>query len=498
MKVFDIKPKKLAVTKSSNKLPLGFGRIILVAVVVGVLSSAIAALSWSNPTVAPPGGNVSESLNVSSTSQTKSGALTIATSTYLATTGGRVGIGTASPNVSAILDLTSTSGGFLLPRMTSTQRDAIASPATGLLVYNTTDNKINRWDGAAWGEVGGVGWAANGNDIYNSNSGSVGIGTGATTLNALLDITGSLKIGNTAATCDSSKAGVFRWTGTNMDFCNGFAWRTLSGVKTGAAQTAPGDSCKQIKNDGYSAGDGLYWIDPDGGSTSNAYQVYCDMTTNGGGWVLVMQIVIGQNTSMGYQTGASYWTQNTTLNDTPPTVLSSTNAKYSTFNSFVTTDGYLMLKDKTTGNYTTLSVPSMAGTTLLNRFITLGGGAASNSPGTPLTFVSGMQSPQELMGYSAPTAMCASNPSKWRMNFQNSHAGARLGNDVATNDSVTNSASSWPCYNGEGSNLSYSGAGGTLESGDQWQDSYGSESLDRYRSGGFGPGSHKGVSIFVR
>jgi hypothetical protein len=48
-----------------------------------------------------------------------------------------VGIGTATPDTSAILELSSTTGGFLFPRMTSTQRNAIGSPATGLMVYQT-------------------------------------------------------------------------------------------------------------------------------------------------------------------------------------------------------------------------------------------------------------------------------------------------------------------------------------------------------------------------
>ena len=51
--------------------------------------------------------------------------------------GTSIGIGTTTPAASAILDLVSTSQGFLVPRMTDAQRTAIASPATGLMVYVT-------------------------------------------------------------------------------------------------------------------------------------------------------------------------------------------------------------------------------------------------------------------------------------------------------------------------------------------------------------------------
>jgi uncharacterized protein (TIGR02145 family) len=49
----------------------------------------------------------------------------------------QVGIGTAMPAASAALDITSTTKGFLLPRMTAAQRTDIPSPAEGLLVYQT-------------------------------------------------------------------------------------------------------------------------------------------------------------------------------------------------------------------------------------------------------------------------------------------------------------------------------------------------------------------------
>lgn len=48
-----------------------------------------------------------------------------------------VGVGTNTPDASAILEVSSTSQGFLFPRMSEAQRGAIASPATGLLVYQT-------------------------------------------------------------------------------------------------------------------------------------------------------------------------------------------------------------------------------------------------------------------------------------------------------------------------------------------------------------------------
>ena len=51
------------------------------------------------------------------------------------------------------LTLTSTTAAFLPPRMTTTQRDAIASPAAGMVIYNITTNVLNFYNGSAWGAV---------------------------------------------------------------------------------------------------------------------------------------------------------------------------------------------------------------------------------------------------------------------------------------------------------------------------------------------------------
>jgi hypothetical protein len=74
-----------------------------------------------------------------------------------ATTHAQVGIGTATPDVSTVLDVQSTTKGFLLPRMTETERDNIASPATGLVVWCTNcglEGELQFFNGSAWTKSG--------------------------------------------------------------------------------------------------------------------------------------------------------------------------------------------------------------------------------------------------------------------------------------------------------------------------------------------------------
>jgi hypothetical protein len=63
---------------------------------------------------------------------------------------GRVGIGTTTPDTAARLDVSSTTSGFLPPRMTTAQRDAITSPPNGLMLYNTTTDKLQVRAGGSW------------------------------------------------------------------------------------------------------------------------------------------------------------------------------------------------------------------------------------------------------------------------------------------------------------------------------------------------------------
>lgn len=59
----------------------------------------------------------------------------------------------ASPVVTAKMEIASTTKGLLIPRMTTTERDAIVSPATGLLIYNITTLTLQDYNGTVWADV---------------------------------------------------------------------------------------------------------------------------------------------------------------------------------------------------------------------------------------------------------------------------------------------------------------------------------------------------------
>lgn len=63
---------------------------------------------------------------------------------------GNVLIGTTTDVASSLVTMNSTTKGFLPPRMTTTQKNAIASPAVGLMVYDTTLNVISYYNGTMW------------------------------------------------------------------------------------------------------------------------------------------------------------------------------------------------------------------------------------------------------------------------------------------------------------------------------------------------------------
>ena len=83
---------------------------------------------------------------------------------YTASTS-QLSLGTTTPSTSALLQLESTNKGLLTPRMTQVQRDAIANPVIGLLIFDTTTNGFENYNGSAWVSVG-------------SSSGNASVATG--------------------------------------------------------------------------------------------------------------------------------------------------------------------------------------------------------------------------------------------------------------------------------------------------------------------------------
>ena len=90
---------------------------------------------------------------------------------------GSAGIGTLSPDISSALDIVSTSKGILIPRMTKAQRNAIVSPATGLLIYQTNSTPgFYYFTGSAWVGIStlSTGWSISGNSGINPANNFIG------------------------------------------------------------------------------------------------------------------------------------------------------------------------------------------------------------------------------------------------------------------------------------------------------------------------------------
>lgn len=63
---------------------------------------------------------------------------------------GSIGLGTNNPNDNAILDISSTTKGVLLPRLSNTQRAAIVSPGQGLTIFNTNSQCLEIYINTTW------------------------------------------------------------------------------------------------------------------------------------------------------------------------------------------------------------------------------------------------------------------------------------------------------------------------------------------------------------
>ena len=85
-----------------------------------------------------------------------------------------MGINNENPDASAALDITSTTGGLLVPRMTAAQRDAISPAATGLMIYQTDGTAgFYYYNGSSWSEVAATSKTYSVNTFYAELGGYV-------------------------------------------------------------------------------------------------------------------------------------------------------------------------------------------------------------------------------------------------------------------------------------------------------------------------------------
>ena len=202
----------------------------------------------------------------------------------------KVGIGTITPDNSAILDLSSTTKGFLPPRLTSIQKNAISTPASGLMIFDTTLSKLNVWNGSAWKNVGNP---EIGGDVSGSTAGSIlfinssgllsqdnsnlfydgtlhRLGVGVATPNNLIQVANLINFNDTDFNTSIGKnaglnivsgatqntflgyeAGSGGVSGTNLaDYNTGVGYRALFSNTTGNNNTANGMSSLQNNTTG--------------------------------------------------------------------------------------------------------------------------------------------------------------------------------------------------------------------------------------------------------
>lgn len=156
-------------------------------------------------------------------------------------TTGSAGIGTTDPNASSILDMVSTTKGVLVPRMTKVQRDAIAAPAVGLLIYQTNVNPgFFYYNGSTWTAISTQ--DAN-KDLSNLQAptavpvtiqpnadNTVDLGSSSFSWKDFyvdgIGYLNTIKLGNFVGT---PQAGMIRYTGSEFQGYNGTSWVTLVG-----------------------------------------------------------------------------------------------------------------------------------------------------------------------------------------------------------------------------------------------------------------------------
>ena len=162
------------------------------------------------------------------------------------------GIGTGTPDASAVFEVKSVSGGFLAPRLSQAQRDALVAPAPGLMIYNTDVNCYEFWNGSEWFNTcvdGKLDTSSNGTakvsayDCSGASGGNLDVGVAATaTQQVTVTVTrkGSYNISTAAVNgVLFTDSGFFDTTGTKVITLTAFGSAVVPGTFAYTLNTNP-------------------------------------------------------------------------------------------------------------------------------------------------------------------------------------------------------------------------------------------------------------------
>lgn len=192
--------------------------LLIAGAVIGNSFASAIAIAWTGPSDPPPAGNVAAPVNVGAIAQLKDGTLGV---NGLAVFGNTILQGSSYLNF---------------------------GPTAGTAGYGVRDNAgvlEFKNSGGSWASLQStvstlVGssspWVTSGTNIYNANSGNVGIGMVSAV--AKLDVAGEVKVADTGLACNASTAGAMRYNSGAMQYCNGSVW-----VAIGPAPGTAGSQC---------------------------------------------------------------------------------------------------------------------------------------------------------------------------------------------------------------------------------------------------------------
>jgi hypothetical protein len=254
-----------------------------------------------------------------------------------------IGIGTSTPNSSAVLDITTTSKGLLIPRMSSAGITSISNPAKGLMVYDSVKNQliVNMGTPAApnWQNiVSSSGWGLTGNSGTSANNNFIG-----TTDNHPL----YFRVNNQpAGTIDSASGSTFIGYGAGKnadnhayDFNTATGFQTLYSNTTGYNNTAVGAASLYSNiNGGVNNASGVYALYTNTAGTGNSANGCQSMYSNTTG---------NYNTAIGYQSLYSNVSKNYNTATGGGSLYHNTNGEQNTAN------GYFALYRNDAGAYNT-------------------------------------------------------------------------------------------------------------------------------------------------